>query len=1051
LFNQDELFCYYALLPLNQKLLNMKRRLHFIIVSTISALLFSVSLYAQQTLRGILRSSTGEPIAGATINVKGTPNSTHTDEKGEFSINAAKGSVLVITHVGYQSKEATVGSEATLNLTIDASASSMDEVVVIGYGTTARKNLTLAVSKVDPKTVPQAANNSITQLLFGRAAGMKAVQNSSEPGGAISVSIRGRGNPLVVVDGVLMPFSSLEPGSGNRTMNGNVDRGGFAGINPGDIESIEFLKDASASIYGVNAENGVMIITTKKGKAGRINVSYDGNRSVVKNMSYFKPLNATQYMQYYNQLTLDKYLYDNQMAPFGNTPVNLTAYQNNPATFTQAMINNAGAGTDWLSYVLQDGSIDNHNISISGANDKVNYYFSGGFFNQKGTVVNSGMKRYTGRMNLTFNLTSFLSLTANVNYGRNDYTNSQAGAQSAGVGPEGFGAVQAALAYPQHLPVYESTSGKYTQFRLIGNPVSLLNIRDKTNNSSLLANFSADIKLIRKVLSARLLYGNNTENAERDFFIPSTTFFDQLNRSRGALSTSKRQNQTLEATLIYKQRFFDALNIDALAGIGEYPSNSLGFTATGADMMDAIGTDALGSSSLSSQTVSSVRGETKLRSYFARASFNYKNRYILTLSFRHDGYSQFFPQNKYASFPSASLGWNLSNESFLKNVRQINMLKLRASIGVTGSAGSQAYGEYRPDGNIVTFNNGAAAYVPYLLTQLDKPDLQWPKTVNKNLGLDFSFFGERISGSFDVFRDDLTRLITNVNTPMLSQISTEPVNSGHRIRQGWELGINTINIRKSSFEWSTLINFSHTQLRWEERFLNTFLRGWQNPKDLVSSYYIFKTDGILDGVKTIPQSQPAAARHPGSPIFVDRNGDNKIDTMDVFRIDPDPKLSIGFGNTIRYKGFDLGIMFYGQLGGQETTPAVAWSSAADFITGGQNGVREINEIWTTSNPTGIRPGVAYNPSALAFPVGTDIGLMKTDFIRCRNITLGYNIQSGSITRYVRNLRLFVDVQNAFIITDFKYVDPEVSVAGVKGGPAPYPMARTFSFGINANF
>lgn len=1031
----------------------MKKRLHRITVSIIAALFLSLSLYAQQTVRGTLRSPSGEILAGATIAVKGTQTSTITNQNGEFSINASQGSVLVITHVGYQRREVIVGSENVLNLTLDASASSMDEVVVVGYGTTTRKNLTTAVSKVDPKNVPQAANNSVTQLLFGRAPGMTAVQNSAEPGGSIDVSIRGRGNPLVVVDGVIMPFGSLEPGSGNRTMNGNVNRGGFAGINPNDIESIEFLKDASASIYGVNAENGVMIITTKKGKGGRTNVSYDGNRSVVKNMSYFEPLNATDYMRYYNQLTLDKYLYDNKMAPFGTIPTNLANYYNSPTIkpFTDDQIRNAGAGTNWLDYVLQDGSIDNHNISVSGATDKVNYYFSGGFFNQKGTVVNSGMKRYTGRMNLTFNLTSFLSLTTNVNYGRNDYNNSQAGAQSAGVGPEGFGAVQAALAYPTYLPVYEPTSGKYTQFRLIGNPLSLLNISDITSNSSLLATFSADIKLIPRLLTARLLYGNNTESAERNFFIPSTTFFDQLNRARGALSTNKRQNQTLEATLVYKQRFFDALNIDALAGVGEYPSSSFGFNATGADMMDAIGTDNLGSSSLTSQTVSSGRGETKLRSYFARSSFNYQNRYLLTLSFRYDGYSQFFPQNKYAAFPSASLGWNLSNESFLKNIRQINMLKLRASIGVTGSAGSQAYGEFRPDGNIVTFNNGAVAYVPYLLTQLDNPDLQWPKTVNKNLGLDFSFFGERVSGSFDVFRDDLTRLITNVNTPMLSQISSEPVNSGHRVRQGWELGINTSNVRKANFQWSTLFNISHTELRWEERFMNTFLRGWQDPRDLVSSYYIYKTDGILDGVKSIPTSQPANARHPGSPIFVDRNGDDKIDTMDIFRIDPDPKVGIGFGNTFRYKGFDLGIMFYGQFGGQATTPAAAWSSAADFVVGGQNGVREINEIWTTSNPTGILPGVAYNPSALAFPVGTDIGLMKTDFIRCRNITLGYNIQSGSLTRYVRNLRLFVDVQNAFIITDFKYVDPEVSVAGVKGGPAPYPMARTFSFGVNANF
>ncbi|TDH19965.1 SusC/RagA family TonB-linked outer membrane protein [Segetibacter sp. 3557_3] len=1009
---------------------------------------------AQKVFTGKVTDVGNQPLAGVTVSIKGRPAATtNTNESGQFSITGASGETLQFSSIGFLPRDIKLGEDGVVSVVMNSNPASMDEVVVIGYGSTSRRNLTTSVAKIDPKVVPQAANNSVAQLIFGRAPGTVAVQNSAEPGGNINVSIRGRGNPLVVVDGVLLPFSGLEPGSGNRTMNGNVNRGGFAGINPNDIESIEFLKDASASIYGVNAENGVMIITTKKGRGRKTSVSYDGSKSIVTNMDYFQPLNATEYMSYYNQLTLDKYLFDNKMAPFGSAAVNLTNYYSNPAIkpFTEAEINGAGEGTDWLSHVLRSGSIDNHNISISGATEKVNYYFSGGYFNQQGTVQNSGMKRYTGRMNLTFNLTSFLSLTTNVNYGRNDYMNSQAGAQTASVGPEGFGAVQAALAYPAYLPLYEPGSGRYTQFRIIGNPLSLLNIQDRSNNTSLFANFSADIKLIPRVLTARLIYGNNTENAERNFFIPSATYFDQLNRSRGGLSTSKRQNQTLEATVSYKQRLLKMVNVDALVGIGQYPSSSFGFTATGADMMDAIGTDALGTASLSSQTVSSNRNETKLRSYFARSSFDFLDRYIVALSVRYDGYSQFFPQNKYAAFPSASLGWKISNESFLKNSKAVNLLKLRASIGVTGSAGSQAYGTFSPDGNIITFNNGGVAYVPYFLTQLDNPDLQWPKTLNKNLGLDFAFFGERISGSVDVFRDDLTRLITNVNTPLLSQISTAPVNSGHRVRQGWEMGINTVNLRRGPFEWTSMINLSRTRLRWEERFQNTFLRGWQNERDLVNSYYVFKTDGIYDGIKAISDAQPTSARQPGSPVFVDRNGDKKIDTLDVFRIDPDPRFTLGFGNTFRYKGFDLAVMFYGQVGGKGTTPAIAWSTAVDFVTGGQNGVRELNEVWTTSNPTGFRPGVAYNESALGLPVGTDIGLQSTDFVRCRNITLGYTFNSGSFSRHVSNLRVYADVQNAFIITDFKYVDPEVSVASVKGGPAPYPMARTFSIGLRANF
>jgi len=770
-------------------------------------------------------------------------------------------------------------------------------------------------------------------------------------------------------------------------------------------------------------------------------------------MKYFEPLNATEYMQYYNQLTLDKFLYDNKMAPFGTTPTNLDKYYNGTAfkPFRQGQIDSAGVGTDWLSYVLRNGSIDNHNVSISGATDKVNYYFSGGIFNQQGTVANSGLKRYTGRMNLTFKLTSFLSFSANVNYSRNENMNSQAGGQSASVGQEGFGAIQAALAYPAYLPVYEQGTGQFSRFLLTGNPVSLLSIHDRTMSSNLFATFSADVTIIPNVLTGKVLYGNNYESAERNYLLPSAVFFDQLNRTRASLSTSRREQQTMEATLSFRKRFGELLKVDAVGGVGEYPYRSFGFGAVGADMMDAIGFDRIQTASAASQTINSNRDENKKRSAFARSTFDVADKYMATLIYRYDGWSQFFPENKFASFYTAAVGWKISNENFLKNSKVVDFLKLRASIGLTGEPGSQAYGTFSPDGNIITFNNGSVSYVPYFLSQLDNPNLRWPKTINKNLGLEFSFFKERISGSLDIFRDDITRLITNAPTAMLSMISTEPINTGHRVRTGWELGINTSNVRNIAFDWSSTINFSRNRLRWEERFANTFLRSWQDPRDMVNTYYIFKTNGILDGVKEIPASQPANARHPGSPIFVDRNSDGVIDTSDVFQINPDPKLAIGFGNTFRYKQLDLMVMFYGQVGGVGTTPAAQWSNAADFVAGGYSVVKEIDEVWSTSNPDGIRPGVAYNEGGLGLPVGTDIGLQSTDFLRCRNITLGYTLKSGLISKYIANLRLYVDAQNPFIMTKFKYVDPEVSVASVKGGPAPYPMARTFSFGIRANF
>jgi TonB-linked SusC/RagA family outer membrane protein len=1017
------------------------------------SVLLAVTGYAQQrTVTGRVVDALNQPISGVSVSLKSdSSRGTTTDDKGYFSITAAATDILRFSSVGYGSLERTAGNESNFTVALTNAATSMNEVVVIGYGSTTRRNITTAVAKIDPKVVPQAANNSVAQLVFGRAAGVQAIQQSSEPGGAINVAIRGRGNPLVVVDGVLMPYSALEPGSGNRTMDAGVSRGGFAGINPNDIESIEFLKDASAAIYGIGGANGVMLITTKKGRGGRVNVGYDASRSLVKNQEYFQTLTASEYMTYYNQLTLDKFLIDSSMAPFGARPQNLGNYGSVWRPYSPSQILSAGMGTQWLDYVLRDGSIDNHNININGGTDKIVYYFSAGYFNQKGTLQNSALEKYTARMNLTFNLTKFLSLTSNVSYGRSNFLNSQAGGQSGGVGQQGFGALQAALAYPSSLPLLDPLTGKPTIHRITGNPISLLNIRDKSTNTTLNANFIADVKIIPGLLSARLLYGNVSENSDRNFYIPSTVFFDQQYRSRGAVSTAKRENQTLEATVTLKKSISNLVNIDAFVGISQYPASYYAFTATGADMLDAIGTDNLGSASISSQTVTSNRSGNKQRSYLGRASFDFLDRYVVSAWFRYDGFSQFFPQNKYAFFPSASIAWKASSESFLRNITAINLLKLRASIGTTGQASGFAYGSYSPEFNVITFNNGSTAYVPYYLTQLDNPALQWPKTINKNIGLDFSILKDRISGSFDWFRDDITRDVVYQTTAQLSLIPTAPINTGHRVRTGWEVGVNTTNIRTSNFQWNSNINASQVLHRWEERYLNTNLRGYQSITDPVNTLYVYQTSGILKVGETAPQHQPAGAKLPGSPIFVDRNGDKKLDSNDVVRFNGSPTLTLGFGNTFRYKNFDLMVMFYGQTGGYAYNANAAWTSATDFVSGLQSGIKQISDLWTTSNPGGTRPGIAYNEGALGLDAGTDVGLEKTDFIRCRNITLGYTFNSQTIAKYIRNLRIYADVQNPFIITNYKIADPELQALTVKGGPAPYPMATTYSVGIRANF
>lgn len=1038
---------------------------------------FSTILIAQQPraeITGIVRNESGNSLAHVTVLLKNDKinftASTQTDSVGVFNFSnlpAGADYSLTFSTVGYESQTIrnyalkTVGNFSIV-VKLKEHIQSMDQVVVVGYGTTSRRNLTTAISTVDPKNVPQAANSSVSQLLFGRAAGLKVTQASAEPGGNINLSIRGRvDNPVIVIDGVIMPYSSLEAGNSNiaNELN-NVRRGGFAGISPDDIESIEVLKDASASIYGVNAAGGAVIITTKRGKAGKIRVNYDGSHSVVTNMKYLQPLTAREYMINYNQLTLDRFLADSSMAPFGNKAPDLSKYPGRFSPFTDQQIATAGVGTDWLEQVLRTGSIDNHSVSLSGGADKMTYYMSGTYFDQKGTVKNSGMKRYTGKVNVTYNLTSFLTLNADLSGARSFFSNPQSGWSSGGAGSQAFNAVQAAVSYPAYLPVYDA-NGAFTRFANTGNPVSLLDIKDNTVYTSLFTNLSMDVKIIRNILTGRVSYGNTYETSTRDFFVPKSTFYFEQNTARASLNESKRQWTTMEATLSFKKSFFqDNLKVDAVGGIGQYPKNEYGFGAAGANMLDPINTANLAAAT-SQLTITSYKNAAKQRSYFARTSFDIFNRYVVQLSYRYDGYSGFFPENKYAAFPSASLGWKLNNESFLKDIKAINLLKLRGSIGITGSIPSNflgsAYAAFVPDNYLIAFNSGATGYIPYTLSNVDRPALSWPKTTMKNIGLDFSVFNDRISGSFDYFKEDITRLLTNASTLPLDFLATQPINAGHQARKGWEVALNTANIKSKSFQWTSSINVSHYDFRWKEQFPN-FVNATYNGKtytqtnDPVNSVYVFKTNGLLQVGQQVPVWQPSKANLPGSPVFVDVNDDKLLDGNDIIRYTTNPDINIGLGNIINYRQFDFSFFFYGQFGSYGFNQLISWTDPTSIITTRIAGIKEAKDVWTSTNQSGIYPGVAYNEATLALPVSTDVRLQKTDFVRCRNITVGYSFNTPAIKKYLQNLRIYGDVQNAFIITDFKIADPEVDSQGNRNGvAAPYPMARTFSVGVKATF
>jgi TonB-linked SusC/RagA family outer membrane protein len=1013
-----------------------------------------------QTVKGKVTDQAGLTLAGVIVTLKGRQEKTVTDASGNYSLSipaSESNPVLLFSFVGYDTREVPVGGKTVINVQLTESNSKLNDVVVIGYGTTSRRNLTTAIAKIDPKQISKAANSSIPNLLFGKAAGLQVTQQSAEPDGQIDLSIRGKGSPIYVVDGIVYPNSGLDPGNGDFSIVGG-HRGALAGLNPNDIESIEVLKDASAAIYGVTAGNGVVLITTKKGKAGKMSISYDGSKSFTRNLPYLKSFNATDYQTYFNQLNRDKFLADNNMAPFGSVQADLSRYT---PKFSATDIQAASVGTDWVNEVLRNGGVDNHNLSISGGTDRLTYFVSGNYFNQVGTIKASGLEKYTGRANLIFKLRDWVSLNISANGGKNKTLNPSAGNQKDLSGAQGYNALQAALAYPAYIPIRDN-NGEYSLFTGFAapNPVSALDIMDKTIYNSSLTTMTADFTIIPGALTAKALYGVSNESSYRNFYIPSTVYFALTKTSKAYLGQSRREKKTAEASFSYKKTF-GQLNIDAVAGVGQYITDLSSNSAQAINILDPINTDNIGSGQ--NPKISSFASYNKERSFFARTNFNYLDKYLLSLSLRRDGSDKFYPGKKYASFPSASIGWKLSEESFLKKIKGIDLIKLRASYGKTGDLNglaNSAYGGYTSGGSILPLSSGVAAgtaivfadgivNIPYLLTALNNPNLTWPATKTFNAGLDFAFLNNRISGSVDWFNENITDLLLVSSTAPLSQIGTAPINGGGQRRRGFDINLNTTNIQSDAFKWNSTINISHFDYRWQKRFENVGLSPYIGTTDQVNSIYNYETNGILQIGQQAPAWQPLAASKPGSPIYVDKNNDGKLNYLDVVRHSMDPQIIIGFGNTFQYKDFDLNIFFYGQKGAWGNDYASIYTDAYAFLmpsTGGSDGLRK---AWSTANTSGTLPSGTYNESALGLDAPTNIYLIKRDFIKCRNITAGYNFSSPAVKKYVNSLRIYFDVQNAFLISNYKTFDPEINNAS--GGNAPYPMARTFSLGVNATF
>ena len=1019
-----------------------------------------MSLSAQsRTVTGTVLDENGEVIIGAAVKIAGTTQGTITDADGAFSLKVDKGQVLEFSYVGYTPQSIRVADAQRLAVTMYEDSKVMDEVIVTGYGSVSKKNLTTAIAKVTPDEMPKAANSNMSQMLMGRAAGLKATLSSPQPGGGVDISIRGGGTPIYVVDGVVMPNSSLEGSSGGSTtvMPASVNRSGMAGLNPDDIESIEVLKDASAAIYGIGAADGVVLITTKKGKQGKMRVTYDGSVSLVKNYKYLEVLSGPEYMRQANFWGKERYMFNNGMGIYGSAQ-----YDGGFAEpFSSDRI--ASAQTyDWQGHVLKDGSVNQHNVTVQGGTDKLSYYMSGNFFDQNGSVRNNSFTRYTLHSNVQAQLFSFMKLTTAINLNKNENENGTVGGTSNGRGSQASGALSAAMIYPTYLP-FRDESGNYTTFGTVPNAVGMDEMEDVSKQNGWNVNFTLDIDIWKKHLSAKLLYGYNSETAQRSVYIPSTIWFDQAWQSRGSLTRDERSNSTMEATLNFNYSWLeDNIKLDAVVGMGRYYNTYTGMNVSYYDGNDVIANDNIATAA-GNVAPGSYHSEDEKRSQFGRASLDFWDRYVIAATIRRDGTDKFFEDKKYAWFPSVSLAWKIMNEKFMESVDWVNLLKLRASYGVTGSdnLGTTLYGAYSAYDSYVMFDQNSTKYVPYYLSSADYPDVTWQKTKMMNIGLDFSILKDRLSGSFDLFRNDITNMLGTANSSGLSMFSTYPINGAHERRSGWDISLNSTNIKTHNFQWTSVLNLSRYKDVWVERMPAYDYKAYQvRDNEPVAALYMYRTDGIVNADKSnMPSYQPEGWDVPGMPIIKDLNGDNQITYEDVDCCDVNPAIYWGFGNTFRYRHFDLDIFIYSQMGLKKYNYAYDWASATELANVGNNQSVLVDKIWSSENPNGTIPGVAYqiNSGSYSLPegCGTDIGYEDADFVRVRNITLGYNWDRSNLGRLgkaISQIRLYVDCQNPFTFTSFESFDPEVYTGGsYKGGKAEYPMTRTFSVGLKLAF
>jgi TonB-linked SusC/RagA family outer membrane protein len=973
--------------------------------------------FAQSTITGrVTASESGEALPGVSIVVKGSPTGTATSADGNFSITAPEDGTLVFSFIGYTSQEIKIDNRSVINVQLVSDVKSLEEVVVVGYGSQKKRDVTGAVASISSKDFNPGVAVAPEQLMQGKVAGVNIVQNSGQPGSASTVSIRGAnsisaGNdPLYVVDGVPLQF-----GSANLFVSSMQGSSPFSSqpsnplntINPADIESIDILKDASATaIYGSRGANGVIIITTKSKKLGE-SITYDtyaGTSTVRKKLPF---LSADEYRAF--------------------------AQSNNLA------FPDEGVNTNWQDEIFRTALSQNHNIAFGGGSQSSNFRASAGYTSQQGVILSSGLKKYTGRINANQSaLNNKLRIGVNMTYGKIYEDNTPI---SSNINNEGGNILKDALRWAPTLPVRNPDGSFYQLGELRINPVSWVEVDDERNTDLFLGNANITYDILES-LSFKVNMGHSNESVERFTNIPASHPAGEADGGRASINKLKNHSSLLETTLHFNKAITANSNLSILGGysfqrfVHEYT-----FTEANRFVSSAVKWNLIQSGKILSNT--SFKSANRLSSYFGRVNYKLMDRYLVTFTLRNDGSSRFGENNQWGLFPSGALAWILSEEEFFK-ITAISNLKLRAGYGITGNQEipNDLYRQQLSIAGSSVYVLGGDPIPSVLPTNFANPDLQWEQTSQLNLGVDFGLWNHRLTGTVDYYRKHTNNLLLQFSTAAPSVVQNQWANVGEVENKGIELSLNGEIVRNKNFQWDANFNFTRNRNKVlslsNDQFSREEIR--TSPLSGVVSNGA-QTQIIKPGypIGTFYGRKFTGFDESGMETYLDEDGIPGSDLVVIGNAQPD--FIYGITNTVRWKNFDATTTFRGVVGVD-----VLNNTAAEFSY--PNSAPGVNIL---------RSALDGNVSKTQIPQFSSRWIEDASYLRLDNVSIGYTFNTGTIP-FLQRARLYITGQNLLVFTDYTGYDPEVRTNTNQGGTAPigidylsYPRPRVFQIGGSFSF